>query len=89
MAGVPLVEVPGLHVEVEGPLAPAGLDAGDPVHLGRRFQVLEEVGFVDEEMVNAKLVKDKPVVFLVFGEQVFEPRLAAAFCFSMVLMMFL
>ena len=42
VAGVLLVQVAGFHVEVEGPLAAAGLDAGDAVHLGRRLQVLED-----------------------------------------------
>ncbi len=34
---------------------------------------------VDEDVVNAQLVEDEPVVFLVLGEQVFEFRLASCF----------
>ena len=44
VAGVLLVEVAGLHVEVERPLAAAGLDARDPLHLGRRLEVLDSSG---------------------------------------------
>ena len=77
VAGVLLVEVAGLHVEVERPLAAAGLDARDPVHLGRRLQVLEVVGLVDEDVVDAQLVEDQPVVLLVLGQQVLELLLAA------------
>ena len=47
VAGVLLVQVAGLHVQVEGALAAAGLDAGDALHLGRRLQVLEVMGFVN------------------------------------------
>ena len=77
VAGVLLAQIAGLHVEVERPLAAAGLDAGDAVHLGRRFQVLEIMGLVDEEVIDAELVEDQPVVLLVLGQQVLEPLLAA------------
>ena len=88
VAGVLLVQVSGLHVQVEGPLAAAGLDAGDTLHLGRRLQVLEVMGLVDEDVIDSKFVKDQPIVLLVLGQQVFQPvPRAAAFCFSMVLMM--
>ena len=40
VAGVLLVEVAGLHVEIERPLAPAGLDAGHSLHLTWGLQVL-------------------------------------------------
>ena len=76
VAGVPLVQVAGLHVEVEGALGAAGLDAGDAVHLGRRLQVLEVVGLVDEDVIDAQLVEHQPVVLLVLGEQVFQALLA-------------
>ena len=87
VAGMLLTQIAGFHVEVEGPLAAAGLDAGDALHLGRRFQVLEIMRLVDEDMIDAQLVKHQPVILLVLGQQVFQPLLAAAFCFSMVLMM--
>ena len=77
MAGVLLVQVAGLHVEVEGPLAAAGLDAGDAIHLGRRLQVLEVLRLVDEDVIDAQLVEHQPVVLLVLGQQVFQPLLAA------------
>ena len=77
VAGMLLAQVAGFHVEVEGPLAAAGLDAGDPVHLGRRLQVLEVMGLVDEDVIDAELVEDQPVVLLVLGEQILEPFLAA------------
>ena len=76
VAGVLVVQVAALHVEVEGPLAAAGLDAGDAVHLGRRLQVLEVVGLVDEQVVHAQLVEHQAVILLVLGEQVLEPLLA-------------
>ena len=76
VAGVTLVQVAGLHVEVEGALGAAGLDAGDAVHLGRRLQVLEVVGLVDEQVIDAQLVEDQPVVLLVLGQQVLQPFLA-------------
>ena len=67
-----LVEVTGFHVHVEGPLAAAGLDAGDALHLGRRLQVLEVMRLVDEDMIDAEFVEHQPVILLVLGEQVFE-----------------
>ena len=73
VAGMLLAQVACLHVHVEGPLAAAGLDAGDALHLGRRLQVLEVMRLVDEDVIDAELVEDQPVVFLVFGKQVFEP----------------
>ena len=42
VARVPLLQVAGFHIKVEGTFAAAGLDAGNPVHLGRCFQVLED-----------------------------------------------
>ena len=44
------------------------------------------MGLVDEDVIDAQLVEHQPVVLLVLGEQVLQPLLAAAFCFSMVLM---
>ena len=73
------IEVAGFHVEVEGALAAAGLDAGDALHLGRRLQILEIMRLVDEDMVDAQLIEDEPVIFLVLGEQVFQPRFAFGF----------
>jgi hypothetical protein len=71
------VQVAALHVQVEGPLGPAGLDAGDAVHLRRRLQVLEaRVLLIDDEVVDPQLVEHQPVVLLVLGEQVFQLRLA-------------
>ena len=69
-------QVAGLHVEVEGPLAAAGLDAGDALHLGRRLQVLEIMRLVDEDVIDAELVEHQAVVLLVLGEQVLQPFLA-------------
>ena len=76
MAGMLLAQIAGFHVEVERPLAAAGLDAGDALHLGRRFQVLEIMRLVDEDMVDAELVEHQPVILLVLGQQVFQPLLA-------------
>ena len=73
MAGMLLVEVTGFHVHVEGPLAAAGLDAGDALHLGRRLQVLEIMGLVDEDVIDAEFVEHQPVILLVLGEQVLQP----------------
>ena len=67
VAGVPLVEIPGLHVEIKRALAPPGLDAGHAVHLGRGLEVLEEVGLVDEDVIDAEFVKHEAVVLLVLG----------------------
>ena len=41
-----------------------------------RLQVLEVVGLVDEEVIDAQLVEDQAVVLLVLGEQVLQPLLA-------------
>ena len=71
VALVPLPEVSGLHVEVKRAFAAASLDAGDALHLGRRFKVLEKLRLVDEDVVDAELVEHQPVVFLLLGEQVF------------------
>ena len=76
VAGVLFVQVAGLHVEVERPFAAAGLDAGDTLHLGRRFQVLEIMRLVDEDMIDAQLVEHQPVILLLLGQQVFQPFLA-------------
>ena len=72
VAGVLLAQVAGFHVHVEGPLGAAGLDAGDAVHLGRRLQVLEIMGLVDEDVIDAEFVEDQPVILLVLGEQVLQ-----------------
>ena len=72
VAGVLLVQVAGLHVHVEGPFAAAGLDAGDALHLGRRLQVLEVMGLVDEDVIDAEFVEHQPVILLVLGEQVLQ-----------------
>ena len=69
-------QVAGLHVDVEGPLAAAGLDAGDALHLGRRLQVLEIMRLVDEDVIDAEFVEHQPVILLVLGEQVLQPLLA-------------
>ena len=71
------LEVTRLHVHVESPLGTAGLDAGDAVHLGRRFQVLEVMRLVDEDMIDAEFVEHQPVILLILGKQVlqaFVPR---------------
>ena len=72
VAGMLLAEVTGLHVHVEGPLAAAGLDAGDAIHLGRRLQVLEIMRLVDEDVIDAEFVEHQPVILLVLGEQVLQ-----------------
>ena len=77
VAGMLLAQVAGFHVEVEGPLAAAGLDAGDALHLGRRLQVLEIMGLVDEDVIDAQLVEHQPVILLVLGGQLLQPLLAA------------
>ncbi len=82
--GVLLVEVAGLHVEVERPLAAAGGDAGDPLHLGRRLEVLVGLELVDEDLVNPELVEHQPVVFLVAGQQVLEFLLAGGLLFLQI-----
>ena len=79
VAGVLLSQVAGLHVQVKRPFATAGLDAGDAVHLGRRLQVFEVVGLVDEDVIDAQFVEDQPVVLLVLGQQVFQLLLAGGF----------
>ena len=70
VAGMLLAQVAGFHVEVEGALAAAGLDAGDALHLGRRLQILEVMRLVDEDVIDTQFVKHQPVVLLVLGEQV-------------------
>ena len=72
VAGVLLAQVSGFHVDVEGPLGAAGLDAGDAIHLGRRLQVLEIMRLVDEDVIDAEFIEDQPVILLVLGEQVFQ-----------------
>ena len=72
VAGMLLAQIARLHVDVERPLAAAGLDAGDAIHLGRRLQVLEIMRFVDENVIDAEFVEHQPVILLVFGEQVLE-----------------
>ncbi len=75
------LKIAGLHVNVEGAFRSAGLDAGDAIHLGRRLQVLEVMGFVDEDVIDAEFVEDKAVVLLVAGKQVFEFLLAGGLLF--------
>ena len=62
MAGVLLVQVARLHLEVEGAFAAAGLDAGHALHLGGRFEILEVMRLVDEQLIDAELVEDQAVV---------------------------
>ena len=71
--GVLLVQIPGLHEDVERPFAAAGLDAGDALHLGRRFEVLVILGLVDEDVIDAQFIEDKAVVLLVLGQQGLQP----------------
>src|SRR5438105_4568216 len=70
------MQISRLHVEVEGTFAAGGLDAGDALHLRWGLQVLVVLGFVDEEIVNAELIKDEPVILLVLGEKILQPFLA-------------
>ena len=79
VAGVLLSQIAGFHVQVKGTFAASGLNAGDAIHFRRRFQVLEKMGLVDEEMIDAQFVKHQPVIFLVLGEQFFQ--FFFAFCF--------
>jgi hypothetical protein len=72
VAGVLPVQVARLHVNVEGAFGAAGLDAGDALHFRRSFQVLEVVGFVDEDVIDAQLVEDKAVVLLLLGQEFFQ-----------------
>ena len=72
VAGVLLAQVTGFHVHVECPLAAAGLDAGDALHLGRRLQVLEIMGLVDEDVIDPEFVEHQPVILLLLGKQVFQ-----------------
>ena len=57
VAGMLLIQVAGFHVEIESPFAAAGLDAGDALHLGRRLQVLEILRLINEDVIDAKLIK--------------------------------
>jgi len=82
VAGMAQVEVPCLHREIESTLAAAGLDAGDSFHLGRCLQVLEVVGFVDKQVIDAEFVEHEPVVLLVLGEQLLQ----ALFAFHLLLL---
>ena len=76
------VQIAGLHEQVECPLAAARLNAGDALHLGRRFQVLVILRLVDEHVVDSQLVEDEPVVFLLFGQEIREPLFAGSFVAS-------
>src|SRR5206468_831205 len=75
MAGVLPVQVAGLHEEVKGPLAAAGLNTGNSVHLGRRLQVLKVLRLVDKQAVHGKLVEDQPVVLFLQSGQLSKPLL--------------
>ena len=81
MPGMLLVEITRLHVNVESPLGTAGLDSGDALHLGRRLQVLEVVGLIDEDVIDAKLVEYQSVILLVLGEQVLQTLGSRGFLF--------
>jgi hypothetical protein len=69
---MPGLEVAGLHQEVESAFRTLGLDAGDPVHLGRRGEILEIVRLVDKELVHAKVIEYEPVVLLIPGRQLLQ-----------------
>jgi hypothetical protein len=66
------VKVAAFHVKVEGPLRSSDLYPGDPLHFRRGFEVLEVMGFVDEQMVNSKLIEHQPIILLFLGKQVFQ-----------------
>src|SRR3954454_1603809 len=75
MSSVLLVEVTGLHEKVERPLAPGGLNARDPLHLGGGLEVLEIMGLIDKQVVHPELVEDEAIVLLVLGEELLQPLL--------------
>ena len=51
------------HIEIEGAFTAAGLNASNPLHFGRGFEILEVVAFVNEDVVDAQFVKDQAVIF--------------------------
>jgi len=56
VAWVLSVQVTRFHEDIERSFAATGLDARDPLHLGRRFQVLVVVCLVDEDVIDAEFV---------------------------------
>ena len=71
-ARMPGLEVAGFHQQVESAFRTLGLDAGYPVHLGRRGEILEIVRLVDKELVHAKIIEYEPVVLLILGRQLLQ-----------------
>jgi hypothetical protein len=81
VAGVFPVQEAGCHVEVKGPFTAACLNACDAFHFGWGFEILEVVTLVNEQVVNAQLVKDQAVVFFLCGQEVFEAFLTFGLLF--------
>ena len=79
VACVLLMKETGFHIQIEGAFTAAGLNASNPLHFGRGFEILEVVAFVNEDVVDAQFVKDQAVVFFLCGQEVFEPFLAFGF----------
>ena len=74
-SAVQLLEVADLHVEVKCPLAAFLVSkVSDTLHLGRVEKVLEIVGLVHEQSVNAKLLKVDVVYVLFAVAQLFQLR---------------
>ena len=47
------------HEQIEGSERSAGLHARYLPHFGRRFQVLEQVGFIHEQMIDAQILESQ------------------------------
>ena len=72
----PEVLAPYTEPDMNSPGVPVSLDARHPLHLGGRFQVLEVMGLVDEEIIHAQLIEDQAVILLVLGQQFLQAFLA-------------
>ncbi len=69
---IPFLEISSLQEHVEGAIAIGVRQAGDPVHLGRVSEVLVEIGFINEKLIDAEFLKREGtvnVLYLVAAQQ--------------------
>ena len=74
-AAIPLLDIADLQEHIEGPLRRCLRQAGDAGHFGDVEEILEIVGLVDEQAVDAKLLEGERVVLLMLGRKSFKPGL--------------
>ena len=69
-----LLDVPGLEEQIEGPLRGCLRQARDSGHLADVKEILEVLGFINEQPIHAQFLEGQRVVLLPLGQQELQPR---------------